>query len=45
MWILLGLVLLAGAILYAYSVKDSIKVATPKSGCSSCPNANKDKYD
>jgi len=29
--------LLAAAVFYAYSVRDSIKVA-PKSGCSSCPH-------
>jgi hypothetical protein len=35
MWIL-GLVILAAIVLYAYSIKDSIKVSKP--GCSSCPH-------
>lgn len=30
--------LLAAAVFYAYSVKDSIKVSKP--GCSSCPHRN-----
>lgn len=35
MWMFL-LALLAGAVIYAYSLQGSIKVAKP--GCSSCPH-------
>ena len=38
MWILM-IALLAAAVFYAYSIKDSIKVQT-KPGCSSCPHRN-----
>lgn len=43
MW-MLALAILALAAYYAYSIRDTIKVA-PKTGCNSCPQANKDKYD
>lgn len=35
---MLGLVILAAVVFYAYSIRDSIKVAKP--GCSSCPHRN-----
>lgn len=38
MWVLL-LALLAGAIVYAYSIRNTIQVS-PKAGCSSCPYRN-----
>jgi hypothetical protein len=37
MWILL-LALVAGAVVYAYSIRNTIQVAS-KPGCSSCPHA------
>ena len=37
MWVL-ALAILAAVVFYAYSVKDSIKVAKP--GCGSCPHRN-----
>lgn len=43
MWMLVLAIIALGAY-YAYSIRDSIKVA-PKAGCNSCPNANKDKID
>lgn len=36
MW-LFGLAILAAVVLYAYSIRDSIKVA-PKPGCNTCPH-------
>jgi hypothetical protein len=41
---MLGLVLLAAVVLYAYSIRGDIKVA-PKSGCNSCPNRVHEKTD
>lgn len=38
MWVF-GLILLAAVAFYAYSIRNSIKVAT-KPGCSSCPHRN-----
>jgi hypothetical protein len=43
MW-MLALAIIVLVAFYAYSIKDTIKVA-PKSGCNTCPNANKDKID
>jgi hypothetical protein len=36
---MIGLVLLVTVVLYAYSIRNSIKVA-PKAGCGSCPKNN-----
>lgn len=41
-WLLLALV--AAAAYYAYTIRDTIKIA-PKAGCNTCPNAAKEKYD
>jgi hypothetical protein len=34
------LVALTVALIYAFSIRSSIKVAAPKAGCSSCPHSN-----
>ncbi len=43
MW-MLGLAILAAVVLYAYSIRNSIKVA-PKAGCGSCPKNNENPQE
>lgn len=43
MWLYILVPIILAGIYYAYTIRDSIKIATPKAGCSSCPN--KVKYD
>ena len=38
MWLYLIIPVLIAIVFYATSIRNSIKVATPKGGCSSCPN-------
>ena len=45
MWMFAALVLLGAVVFYAYTIRGSIKIAPPKAGCGSCPNAQKEKYD
>ena len=45
MWMIVGLITLAAVVLYVYAIQRSIKIAIPKGGCSSCPHAQKEKYD
>ena len=45
MWLYILVPIVLAALFYAYTIRDSIKIAPPKSGCNSCPHANKDKYD
>lgn len=43
MW-MLGLIALLAVVLYAYSVKDGIKVTGGK-GCNTCPNKANNEYE
>lgn len=43
MWLYILVPIILAGIYYAYTIQGTIKVASPKAGCGSCPS--KDKYD
>jgi hypothetical protein len=37
MWLYVLVPIVLAALFYAYTIRDSIKIAPPKGGCNSCP--------
>ena len=44
MWLYILVPIVLAALFYAYTIRGSIKIAPPKSGCGSCPNKQPETF-